>query len=139
MKEIVTTLLILFASLILLVSYNARKSNSSTQTKARKMVPIKDFAKMYRNPQAYYNHQIILTAKVIKVIENNKGMTYLPVYTTLKKEQNLLIYIKQTKLNVKVNNTIRVVGIIRNQYEGRGKKELMIAPLIEAISIEVLD
>lgn len=66
-------------------------------------------------------------------------MTYLPVYTTLKKEQNLLIYIKQTKLNVKVNNTIRVVGIIRNQYEGRGKKELMIAPLIEAISIEVLD
>ncbi|HDR5354208.1 TPA: DUF4352 domain-containing protein [Bacillus thuringiensis] len=116
------------------------KNAETQQTKSEKVLTKEEFEKMYSNPKEYKGKKVDFYARVFVQPEKDKDGTYIQGWAGLNNSMNTVIAIKDTKLDVKVEDIIHVKGEVKDTFEGKnGFGASLKTPLILASSIEKSD
>ena len=100
-----------------------------------------EFDKMYSNPKDYRGYEVEFTAQVFVEPERDDTTVYLQVYAKPEDyEQNVIVYFEESDFNIKTDDYVKISGIVEDEFEGENLMGgTIIAPLIKATSVEVVD
>lgn len=149
MKRVFTSLAVLFL-LFGLTACSSESSTGSEETEKKspekettendKLLSKEEFEKMYSDPKKYKGSKVEFYAKIFLEPEKDDEGTYLQVYAENNDERNTIVAIEDPKLNVKVDDIIKVTGVVYDEYEGENLMGgTLVLPMVKADSIEVVD
>lgn len=141
MKKIVSIIL----GLLLLLSFSACGSNSqSTSNKSSessKPLTKEEFQQMYSDPDKFKGKTVDFYAKIFIEPEKDDKGTYIQAWLNPKdSSNNILVRINDSKLDVKKDDIIHVVGTVEKKFDGKNAFGATVtAPVITASKIEKTD
>lgn len=117
------------------------EANEETEANSKEVLAEEDFDKMYSNPKEYKGYEVEFTGQVFVDPERDDSGVYLQVYAKPEQfEQNTIVAYEDSNFDVKVDDFVKVIGIVKDEFEGENLMGGTItAPFIEATSIEVVD
>ncbi|QWH60214.1 DUF4352 domain-containing protein [Bacillus mycoides] len=116
------------------------KSTETQKAQSEKVLTKEEFEKMYSNPKEYKGKKVDFYAKVFVQPEKDKDGTYIQGWAGLNNSMNTIIAIKDTKIDVKIDDIIHVKGEVKDTFEGKnGFGASLKTPLILASSIDKSD
>ena len=117
------------------------EANEETEANSKEVLAEEDFDKMYSNPKEYKGYEVEFTGQVFVDPERDDSSVYLQVYAKPEQfEQNTIVAYEDSNFDVKVDDFVKVIGIVKDEFEGENLMGGTItAPFIEATSIEVVD
>lgn len=115
--------------------------SSESLASSNEVLDPNDFNKMYSDPLSYKNYVVEFIGQVFFEPERDEEGTYLQVYAKPEEhEQNILVAIQDSNLEVKTDDYVKVTGIVHDQFEGENLMGgTVIAPVIHADTVEVVD
>ncbi|GAB6630967.1 MULTISPECIES: hypothetical protein [Bacillus] len=116
------------------------KGTETQKTQSEKVLTKEEFEKMYSNPKEYKGKKVDFYAKVFVQPERDKDGTYIQGWAGPNNSMNTIIGIKDTKIDVQVEDIIHIKGEVKDTFEGKnGFGATLKTPLILASSIEKSD
>ncbi|MED4727040.1 hypothetical protein P9597_02600 [Aneurinibacillus migulanus] len=143
MKKKTLLLTGLVAISLALSGCGGQTTNGVSQENKQQATPLtpQEFQQMFGDPAKFKGRKVDYYAKIFTNVEKNEKGAYLQAWADPKNsEKNTVIGIKDPNLDVKQDDYIHVVGIIKDKFSGENAfgKEVT-APLIEAEKVEKVD
>lgn len=137
MKKKVSILLIGML-MTFLVGCGGTEKTESKDAPTGEPVSWADFDKVYSDPDSYKNREVEFYGKVFVEPEKDSKGTYLQVFTANKgQDNNVLVGIEDTKLDVKEDDIVHIKGTVKGSESGTNAFGAEIkAPRIVASSVE---
>lgn len=116
-------------------------SSVSTKNDTQKQLEKEDYEKMYSDPDKYKDYKVDFYCQIFNDVERDDKGTYLQAWVDPDNNaKNTLIKISDSKLDVKKDDIIHVVGIVEKSFKGKNAFGGEItAPVINASTIEKAD
>ena len=115
--------------------------NSEAEKSAKGVIEPEQFDKMYSDPKAYKGYEVEFTGQVFTEPERDEDAVYLQVFAKPEKsEQNVIVSFNHGDFEVQTDDYVLVKGSVTDEFEGENLMGgTVIAPVVEASSIEVVD
>lgn len=132
-------------SLVLILGFTAcggstSTSGNSNDSTSNKPLTKDEFEQMYSNPDNFKGKSVDFYATIFVEPEKDDKGTYLQAWADKNHSKNTLIRINDSKLDVKENDIIHVVGVVEKKFEGENAFGAKIkAPVITASKVEKSD
>lgn len=142
MKKIISIILGMMLLLSLTACGNNTQSTSSNKSsESSKPLTKEEFQQMYSDPDKFKGKAVDFYAKIFTDPEKDDKGTYIQAWLNPKdSSNNVLIRIADSKLDVKRDDIIHVVGTVEKKFEGKNAFGATItAPVITASKIEKTD
>ncbi|GAB3049293.1 DUF4352 domain-containing protein [Virgibacillus ainsalahensis] len=122
-------------------SVETNEEKESEEIEVNGKVAPEDFDKMYSDPAAYQNQEVEFTGKVFIEPERDADGTYIQVYAKPENhEQNIIVGIEDSNLEVSMDDYVKVTGVVMDQFEGENLMGGTLAvPVVYASSVETVD
>ncbi|MEI3611871.1 DUF4352 domain-containing protein [Pseudogracilibacillus sp. SO30301A] len=120
-------------------SSSAEKNEEEKSVKG--VIEPEQFDTMYSDPKAYKGYEVEFTGQVFTEPERDEDAVYLQVFAKPENsEHNVIVYFDYEDVEVHTDDYVQVKGIVTDEFEGENLMGgTVIAPVVEASSIEVID